>query len=216
MSSPGIEPGLRPSQSRVRIRHTPRTGVRGLCLRRLVIRQLHRMRATQAPANIHQVPRQGIEPRLAVPKTAVPSITLARHQVKSRRRDSHPHDPVYWTGVFLCRATSAFNQATVRGFEPRATVLEAVCSPRSTPLCKAADLNTEAGCSRHSFLAAPPTISPVRHARLIDERRHRAQGRPCLILQFNVPVAFAHETRPAFNPNTASRVQRSPHRAHRH
>jgi hypothetical protein len=28
MSSPGVEPGLRPSQSRVRIRHTPRTGVR--------------------------------------------------------------------------------------------------------------------------------------------------------------------------------------------
>ena len=46
MSSPGIEPGPRPSQSRVRIRHTPRT----CCF---------------------SVPRQGVEPRLAVPKTAV-------------------------------------------------------------------------------------------------------------------------------------------------
>ena len=27
MSSPGIEPGLRPSQSRVRVRHTPRTSI---------------------------------------------------------------------------------------------------------------------------------------------------------------------------------------------
>ena len=111
---------------------------------------------------------------------------------KSRRRDSHPHDPVYRTGAFLCRATSAIRRATVRGFEPRATVLEAVCSPRSTPLCKAADLQLEAGSSRHSF----------------------STGRmPCLILQFNVPVAFADETRPAFNPNTACRVQRPPRRA---
>ena len=34
-------------------------------------------------------------------------------------------------------------QETVRGFEPRATVLQAVCSPRSTPLCKCSQL-----CSR--------------------------------------------------------------------
>ncbi len=50
VSSPGIEPGLRPSQGRVRIRHTPRTYSRS-------------------------APRRGIEPRLAVSKTAV----LIRH-----------------------------------------------------------------------------------------------------------------------------------------
>ncbi len=51
-SSPGIEPGLRPPQGRVLVRHTPRT----CCL---------------------SAPRRGVEPRLAVPKTAVPSVTLA-------------------------------------------------------------------------------------------------------------------------------------------
>ena len=50
VSSPGVEPGLRPSQGRVQIRHTPRT-----CS--------------------HSAPRRGIEPRLAVSSTAV----LIRH-----------------------------------------------------------------------------------------------------------------------------------------
>ena len=31
-------------------------------------------------------------------------------KTKSRRRDSHPHDPVYRTGAFLFRATSAFQK----------------------------------------------------------------------------------------------------------
>ena len=54
---------------------------------------------------------------------------------KSRRLDSHQHKPVYKTGAFLSRATSAeaaIAAAQARGFEPRMSVLEADCSPRST------------------------------------------------------------------------------------
>lgn len=48
MSPPGVEPGLRPSQGRVRIRHTPGTTCRD-----------------------RPIPRPGVEPGLAVSKTAV-------------------------------------------------------------------------------------------------------------------------------------------------
>ena len=66
------------------------------------------------------------------------SSTLAGHvdlALKSRRLDSHQHKPVYKTGAFLSRATSAeaaIAAAQARGFEPRLSVLEADCSPRST------------------------------------------------------------------------------------
>ena len=64
-SSPGIEPGPRPSQSRMRVRHTPRT----CCFR---------------------VPCRGIEPRLAVSRTAVLSGTLAGHQLSVSRPGIEP------------------------------------------------------------------------------------------------------------------------------
>jgi len=54
MPSPGIEPGLRPSQGRVRIRHTPRT--------------------------MSSIPRRGVEPRLADSKSAV----LVHHTRKAQ------------------------------------------------------------------------------------------------------------------------------------
>ena len=75
---------------------------------------------------------RGIEPRLAVSKTAVPSVTPAGPNItptwsrtrtwtlgesnairytigtfKSRRLDSHQHEAVYKTAAFLFRATSA-------------------------------------------------------------------------------------------------------------
>ena len=78
--------------------------------------------------------RRGVEPRLAVSRTAVRSGTLAgcvnqypdldlnqdldlrrvqcdplhyRDRLKGRRLGSHQHHPVYKTGAFLSRATSA-------------------------------------------------------------------------------------------------------------
>ena len=51
--------------------------------------------------------------------------------IQSRRLDSHQHQPVYKTGAFLSRATSA-SQARAQGVEPCPPGLEAGCSPRST------------------------------------------------------------------------------------
>ena len=79
VSQPGIEPGLRASRARVRIRHTPRT----YCF---------------------AVPRRGVEPRLAVPKTAVLSVTLARHEIENRRladRRFPSIDSYHWLSVRL-------------------------------------------------------------------------------------------------------------------
>ena len=48
---------------------------------------------------------------------------------KSRRLDLHQHYPVYKTGAFLSRATSA--TAGVQGVEPCSAVLEAACFPEA-------------------------------------------------------------------------------------
>ena len=64
------------------------------------------------------------------------SVTPSRLRNKQGRRlDSHQHHPVYKTGAFLDRATSAYaanNTARARGVEPREAVLEAAGSPGST------------------------------------------------------------------------------------
>ena len=100
----GVEPDPRPSQGRMR----------------------------SATLRGPKAPRRGIEPRLAVSKTAVPSVTPAGPNIiptwsrtrtralgesnairytigtiKSRRLDSHQHEAVYGTAAFLNRATSA-------------------------------------------------------------------------------------------------------------
>ena len=56
------------------------------------------------------------------------SVTPSGH--KSRRLDSHQHQPVYKTGAFLSRATSAI-KAGVQGVEPCLAVLEAACFPEA-------------------------------------------------------------------------------------
>ena len=100
--------------------------------------------------------RRGIEPRLAVSRTAVQSGTLAgcvnqypdldlnqglnlrRVQcVPLHHRDKRADD---WICTSICRLTKPVpssveprrRQARARGVEPRAPVLEAGCSPRST------------------------------------------------------------------------------------
>jgi hypothetical protein len=100
------------------------------------------------------VPHQGVEPRLAVPKTAVLSGTLARHQYPDldlnqgldlRRVQCNPlhhRDKEPTTGLApasaglqdrrLSQSSHVGNQARAQGFEPCATALETVCSPRST------------------------------------------------------------------------------------
>jgi hypothetical protein len=103
-------------------------------------------------------PRRGIEPRLAVPKTAVPpphsqgkqcpDLDLNQdHELRrlgcdplhhqdqflgqSRRLDLHQYQPVYKTGASLF---GHVGKAGPRGVEPREAALETACSPRSTIL----------------------------------------------------------------------------------
>jgi hypothetical protein len=144
-SSPGVEPGLRPSQSRVR---SPT--LRG--------RISHSSSAPpRSRTSSHSF--EDCDASITPARRFVPSVTvhypdlesnqdldLRRVQCdplhhrdatkKSRRLDSHQYHPVYKTGAFLSRATSATNsknhKARARGVEPRRAVLEAACSPRST------------------------------------------------------------------------------------
>lgn len=138
MSSPGIEPGPRPSQGRMRIRHTPRTYT----------------------IVIHPVPRRGIEPRLAASNAAV----LIRHTrkalcfssiptwIRTRARTFGGSDAIRYTigiqvharaddwiptSINLFTRQAPFSveprrQARARGVEPRPSALETDCSPRST------------------------------------------------------------------------------------
>ena len=85
MSSPGIEPGPRPSQGRMRIRHTPRTS----CTR---------------------IPRPGIGPGLAASKTAVRpthsrgtggTSALARSRTWSATFGGSRANPAHSKGVSL-------------------------------------------------------------------------------------------------------------------
>ena len=55
-----------------------------------------------------------------------------RDRRKGRRLGSHQHHSAYKADAFLSRATSA--KAPVQGVEPCRAVLEAACSPRSTPV----------------------------------------------------------------------------------
>jgi hypothetical protein len=103
VSSSGVEPDPRPSQGRVRSA-TPR-GYKSI------------------PARI----RTGIQ---TLGKSDVVRYTTRTNQ--SRRLDSHQHGPVYETGAFLFRATSA--RAGAHRFELCRAALETACSPRSTLL----------------------------------------------------------------------------------
>ena len=108
-SSPGIEPGLQPSQGRVHIRHTPRT----------------------------KHPVEESNPFFDVRSVACVSGTLTGRRstfacIHIRRRESNPRGSVYKTDASpLCHAGMP---AGPPGFEPGASVLETDCSPRSTDL----------------------------------------------------------------------------------
>ena len=105
-----------------------------------------------------RIPRPGIEPGLAASKTAVrpphsrgsedrvpspgvePGPRPSEGRVRpshskgdepSRRPDSNRHEPAYKAGAFPFRHVGI---SRAQGFEPCPRVLEARCSPRSTPL----------------------------------------------------------------------------------
>jgi hypothetical protein len=139
ISSPGFEPGLRPSQSRVR---SPT--LRGCELYRRVklllslLSLLHKRLGGSLALPHQTVPRRGFEPRPAASKAAMRSSTPAgllllsgltkdvSTWIRTRTRTFGGSDAIRYTIETIC------SQARARGVEPREAVLEAAGSPRST------------------------------------------------------------------------------------
>ena len=104
VSSPGIEPGLRPSHSRVLIRHTPRTfrqaPCRGIEPRPAVSRTAMLVRHTRR-AYI-SVSRPGLEPGSGRSDGPMRSLAPSRQPSnQGRRLDLHQHRAVYRTAASL-------------------------------------------------------------------------------------------------------------------
>src|SRR4051812_36018835 len=78
MPSPGIGPGPRPSQGRVRIRHTPRTMfmLQYLAEESNLVLQIRSLPCSSVHTRKAQVARPGIEPGLAASEAGVRSGTL--------------------------------------------------------------------------------------------------------------------------------------------
>ena len=137
MSSPGIEPGPRPSQSRVRVRHTPRTSIEKRPSEEPPTRESNpALRLRRPPCIRHtrgeavECPRQESNPVFDLRKVACcPSHAEGPVEADGRAR----------TGMNLLTRQGPHRSATsagagAQGFEPCPRVLEARCSPRSTPL----------------------------------------------------------------------------------
>ena len=148
MSSPGIEPGLRPSRSRVRIRHTPRT--RYPTLRPSPARESDpALRLRRPPCARH---------------TRGEDEALARNRTRSTTFGGSRARPSHSKGLTRHTATPAGTQ----GFEPCPRALETRCSPRSTSLSKSAaeaDSGESGGRQPPVFAAgqgadAPPLAFP--------------------------------------------------------
>ena len=144
MSLPGIEPGPRPSQGRMLIRHTPRTCCVSIPCRRVErrlaasnaavqIRHTRKVLVLEQPVQESNLVLRFRKP-LCAPKhsraTKYPDLDsnqgpdLRRVRCnplhhrdsilfKSRRLDSHQHQPAYKAGAFLNRATSASTSARI-------------------------------------------------------------------------------------------------------
>ena len=193
VSSPGIEPGLRPSQSRVRIRHTPRTYI---CCHR-------------------SAPCRGIEPRLAVSKTAV----LVRHTRKAisiavSRPGIEPGpatfggcrcDPLHHRDIharaddWIRTSINRFTRPAPFSVEPR----------RHISISTSARSRTPSGSFGGWLLSQEHTRVKPRAGEASPGADHHST------FQLHVPVRLADELRPAFDPHSVGRVERLPRRADR-
>ena len=103
-SSPGVEPGLRPSRGRVQIPHTSRTCLRSAPCRGIEPRPAVSRTAVLSgtPAGLlDRVSRPGLEPGPGASEAPMRSATPSGRTSKSRRLDLHQHRAVYRTAAFL-------------------------------------------------------------------------------------------------------------------
>ena len=114
VSSPGVEPGLRPSRGRVLVpSHSEDSFFKTVPRRGIEPRPTVSRTAVQSgtPAGHFQsVSRPGIEPGPGPSEGPMRSVTPSGQTNQSRRLDSHQHNAVYRTAAFLHRATSASKQ----------------------------------------------------------------------------------------------------------
>jgi hypothetical protein len=158
-TSTGLQPVAWPSGSSIIGKACPRQESNlALDLRRVACAPSHPEDVSECS---HTIPRPGVEPGLAASKAAVPSATLAGSALArsrtwsatfggSRANPSHskgyessskPTAGLEPASTCLQDRRLAFrprrqypDAAGVQGFEPCLRVLEARCSPRSTPL----------------------------------------------------------------------------------
>ncbi len=104
MSSPGIEPGLRPSQGRVRVRHTPRTSIETRPLEPPTRESNPALRLRRPPCVRHtrgetdERPRQESNLVFDLRGVACDSGTPQGLR-RSRRPESNRHEPAYKAGA---------------------------------------------------------------------------------------------------------------------
>ena len=101
-----------------------------------------------------RIPHRGVEPRPTASKAVMrPSHSRGVHSsgptagfapASSGLRNRRFSQSATSASISCQRSAISFQQATARGFEPRGAALEAACSPRSTPLHKAASVQQSA------------------------------------------------------------------------
>src|SRR5438128_8920580 len=88
---------------------------------------------------------------------------------KGRRLDSHQHGPVYETGAFLFRATSAKQSGCPGGIEPAASTFTGPCANHYT---------TDTIRQRIVPAGFEPALFPMSRGRPAAGRRDRRKPRP--------------------------------------
>jgi hypothetical protein len=110
VARPGIEPGLRPSRGRVQ--SNTLTGCKYRVRESNPVPQFRRLRCY--PAHPHGVVSISTWNRTRTWALGEPRAVRYTIEMWGRRLDSHQHDPVYKTGAFLGRATSAKHERKQR------------------------------------------------------------------------------------------------------
>ena len=150
--------------------------------------------------------RRGVEPRLAVSRTAVRSGTLAG--CVNQYPDLDLNQGLDLRRVQCKSATPSGQTEPTTGFAPASAGLQNRCLSQSSHVGKStgARSRTLSGGFGGDLLSREHTGKAF--------HGHGARGANSLV-QFHVPIRFADEAGPTVDPHVAGRVQRPPHRPDR-
>ena len=167
VSSPGVEPGPRPSQGRVQVPHTPRT--------------------------FFSAPCRGIEPRLAVSRTAVLLRYTCRASVSTRNRTRAPTEGWSWTfgGSYAIRCTIE-TQNVPTWSRTRARALGVPCAIRYTiGTCFSRSRADDWTCTSMTRFTKPP---PRYSATSAYRKQEREDSNPVGRLWRPLPLPGGHSS----------------------